>query len=459
MLNYIWLALIVLAMVLGAFGGTLDAITKGAFSAAEDAVMKIALPLVGVMAIWLGMMRLAEKAGLIQLLARLLRPLMTRLFPDVPAEHPAMGAMMLNMGANMLGLSNAATPLGLKAMSHLEKLNRLPGTASNAMCTFLAINTSSIQLLPVSAMTLLVVNGGKNPTAIVGSALLATTVSTIVGITAVKFLEKLPGYRLPVTPAAKPVAPAAKPVAGAEDIACEKPEASPPAHRWLMAAVYGLLAITVALFFVTLFPAFFQQWPPLAKMLPGILGKAVAERPEWLPLRFLNTLSLFAVPFLLAMLPLFAAAKQVKVYEEFVEGAKEGFQTALRIIPYLVGMLVAIRMFRDAGGIQIVTDALKPALKWLQLPAELVPLALMRPLSGSGSFAIITDLVKEFGPDSLIALTAATIYGSTETTFYVIAVYFGSVNVGRTRHAIPAGLLADAAGVFASVFICRAMFG
>ncbi|HEY5893581.1 MAG TPA: nucleoside recognition domain-containing protein [Chthoniobacterales bacterium] len=451
MLNYIWLALIVLAMVLGACGGTLDAVTKGAFTAAEDAVMKIALPLVGVMAIWLGMMRLAEKAGLIQRLARVLRPVMTRLFPDVPAEHPAMGAMVLNMGANILGLSNAATPLGLKAMSHLESLNRLPGTASNAMCTFLTINTSSIQLLPVTAITVLAVNHGTHPTAIVSSALLATMIATGVGIVAVKLLEKLPAYRLSAAP------PVDVPNT-VEQTENEKPEELPRMNGWWTAAIYGLLGITAALFLITLLPGFFGQWPFLVKALPGILGQKPPVTAEPFFLRFLNTLSLFAVPFMLAILPLYAAARGVKVYEEFVEGAKDGFQTALRIIPYLVGMLVAIKMFRDAGGVQMITDALKPVLGRIQYPPELLPLALMRSLSGSGSLAVFTDLVKEFGPDSLIALTAATIYGSSETTFYVIAVYFGSVNVHRTRHAIPAGLIADAAGVFASVFICRAMF-
>jgi len=197
MLNYIWLGLIVAAVLIGAINGSLESVSKEAFERVEFAVMKLALPLAGIMALWLGIMRLAEKAGLIQILASLLRPVMRRLFPDVPVQHPAMGSMLMNMAANILGLANAATPLGIRAMKDLETLNPRPGIATNAMCTFLAINTSSIQLIPATAVGVLAVNGSSNPSAIVGTAILATICSTIAGITAVKLLEKLPGYRLP----------------------------------------------------------------------------------------------------------------------------------------------------------------------------------------------------------------------------------------------------------------------
>jgi len=465
MLNYIWLGLVVAAVLIagfhnltGADSGTLKEMTDKGFEMAKTAVMDIALPLTGIMALWLGIMRLAEKAGLVQLLARAIRPVMKWLFPDVPAEHPAMGSMLMNMAANFLGLANAATPLGLRAMKDLETLNPRPGTATNAMCTFLAINTSSIQLLPITAVAILVVAGSAQPYAIIGTAILATTFSTLAGITAVKLLEKLPGYRLP------PVSEGEKAegrgqrseirdqrseARGQEsDVAAMKggPSAA-PLNGFSLAALALFFLFFVVLLVVISFPEVLHRPLPAAMQQQNSL------------VRSLNTLSLLAVPFLLSFFPLYAALRRVKVYEEFVEGAKEGFQVAVTIIPYLVAILVAVGMFRGAGGIDLITAALKPALDFVHFPSELVPICLMRPLSGSGTLGIFTELVKQFGPDSLIARTAGTIFGSTETTFYVIAVYFGAVNVKRTRHAVPAGLIADAVGVIASVAICRMVFG
>ena len=448
MLNYIWLGLVVAAVLIGVWNDTLEAVSKAAFERAEYAVMKLALPLAGVMALWLGVMRLAEKAGLIQVMARALRPVMRRLFPDVPTEHPAMGSMLMNMAANILGLSNAATPLGIRAMKDLETLNPRPGVASNAMCTFLAINTSSIQLIPATAVAVLFVANAVNPSAIVGTAILATICSTAAGITAVKVLEKLPGYRLLSGPNPSPgLATALPPSAGERDGVKGEPASIPALNRlaWLVLAVFG------GIFF----------WAFLRVGFPEVFGReASAELAKQNGfLRAVNAVSLLSIPFLLSFFPLYAALQRVKVYEEFVEGAKEGFQTAVMIIPYLVAILVAIGMFREAGGIKMVSDALKPALDAVGFPTELLPMCLVRPLSGSGTLGLFSDLVKEFGPDSLIARTAGTIFGSTETTFYVIAVYFGAVNVRRTRHAVPAGLIADAVGIVASVVICRMMFG
>lgn len=435
MLNYIWLGLIVAAVLIGAINGSLDAVSKEAFDRVEFAVMKLALPLAGIMALWLGVMRLAEKAGLIQILAQWLRPVMRWLFPDVPAQHPAMGSMLMNMAANILGLANAATPLGIRAMKDLETLNPRPGVATNAMCTFLAINTSSIQLIPATAVGILAVNGSSNPSAIVGTAILATMCSTIAGISAVKLLEKLPGYRLATV--AEPVA------AGVPPATTEK-------------ATLHVIGKFVLVLFMGVF-----AWAFLRVAFPGLFeaeaaADAVKENPF---IRSVNAVSLLSIPFLLSFFPLYAALRKVKVYEEFVEGAKEGFQVSVMIIPYLVAIFVAIGMFRAAGGIEMLTTALKPVLDLVGFPTDLLPMCLVRPLSGSGTLGLFTDLVKEFGPDSLIALTGATIFGSTETTFYVIAVYFGAVNVRRTRHAVPAGLIADAVGIIASVIICRMMFG
>jgi spore maturation protein SpmA len=449
MLNYIWLGLVVAAVLIGGYNGTLELVGKAAFERAEYAVMNLALPLAGVMALWLGVMRLAEKAGLIQILAGWLRPVLRWLFPDVPAGHPAMGSMVMNMAANILGLSNAATPLGIRAMKDLETLNPRPGVATNAMCTFLAINTSSIQLIPATAVGVLAVAGSKNPSAIIGTAILATMCSTAAGIAAVKFLEKLPGYRLP--PVTAEEGRAGSPLPAAESEKDGAHGVTPPT----VAPLNWLAKIALLLF-----GAFFV-WAFLRIGFPGIFGSEV-------PAQFANdngfvravkALSLLSIPFLLSFFPLYAALRRIKVYEEFVEGAKEGFQVSVMIIPYLVAILVAIGMFREAGGIKMLTDLLKPVLDFVHFPTEVLPMSLVRPLSGSGTLGLFGDLVKEHGPDSLLARMGGTIYGSTETTFYVIAVYFGAVNVRRTRHAVPAGLIADLVGIIASVFICRMMFG
>ena len=436
MLNYIWLALVLGAVVLGGATGELKEVTTAAFEACKTAVMTLALPLAGVMALWLGVMRLAEKSGLMHALAKLLRPLMTRIFPDVPAEHPAMGSMIMNMAANMLGLANAATPLGLRAMQDLEKLNPRPGTASNAMCTFLALNTSSVQLIPASAVAILAAAGSVQPTAIIGTALIATICSTAVGLIAVKSLEKLPFYKLP------PVTAADESAKGKED--ADQPDTltgrAPDPLGWgsrLLLAIFGV-------FFLYL------VWKTAGTGYDGDRG--------WFA-SYVEALSILAIPFLLSFFPLYAALRRVPVYEEFVEGAKEGFQVALRIIPFLVAILVAVGMFRGAGGIDMLSRALDPLLKIVGFPAELLPMALMRPLSGSGSLGIFSELVATYGPDSILARMAGTIMGSTETTFYVLAVYFGSVAIRRTRHAVPAGLLADVAGMIASIIVCRLVFG
>lgn len=438
MLNYIWLALILLAVALSAWTDRWKELTDGAFDGARTAVT-IALGLIGIMALWLGVMRLAEKAGLVQKIALALRPVMRRLFPEVPAEHPAMGGMLMNMAANMLGLGNAATPLGLRAMRDLESLNPHPGIATNAMCTFLAINTASVQLIPTTAIAILVAAGSTRPTAIVGTALLATLCAATTAIIAVKTLERWPWFAAGNLYVANKDERNLTEPAEASRILAE----SPPRPTLL-----GRIAtIALLIFFAVIFLRL--AWPPL-------FGKPLTDNTSGF-VRSVNALSLLAIPFLLSFFPIYAAARQVKVYEEFVEGAKEGFSVILRIIPFLVTILVAIGMFKGAGGIELLTKWLTPVLAPLHFPPDLLPLALMRPLSGSATLALLTEIVHRLGPDNIISLTAATIYGSTETTFYVAAVYFGSVGVKQTRHAIPAGLMADLVGVIASVGICRAV--
>lgn len=457
MLNCVWLAFLLIAVLVAGFTGRLPQLTNGAFEMASTAVMKIALPLVGLMAIWLGIMRLAERAGLVQLIARALRPVMRKLFPDVPGDHPAMASMVMNMAANMLGLGNAATPLGLRAMADLETLNPHPGVATNAMCTFLAINTASIQLVPTTAISLLSVAGSKNPTAIVVTSFLATCCAAVSGVLSAKFFQKLPIFR--VTPA-DVTGPRAgetmpSPVTTAVTLEADEIPALTRQGKYFL-ALFG--ACFVVMFFLVAFPDAVNAG--LARLSAGWSVPAVsAELTDKGPmLRSLFAISILAVPFLLSFFPLYAALRGVKVYEQFVEGAREAFGVAQRIIPFLVAMLVAIQMLKEAGVIDLMTHVLRPFLGAIHFPPDLLPMVLMRPLSGSATQGIFVELINRLGPDTLTSRTAATIYGSTETTFYVLAVYFGSVAIRKTRHAVLAGLTADTVAVIASVIICRLMF-
>ena len=450
MLNIIWLAMLVVAVVVAGFTGKLPDVTSGAFEGAEKAVMKVALPLLGVWAIWLGIMRLAERSGLVQVLAGALRPLMRWLFPEVPSDHPAVGAMVMNMAANMLGLGNAATPLGLRAMRLLETLNPRPGTATNAMCTFLALNTASIQLLPLTAIGILATQGAKGPTAIVITAFLATACAATAGVLAAKMLERLPMFRIEKLTATEAQTTRAE-TAPAETLDLEKIELA-PLTTGKRAAIALHFALFAAMFFLLLFPEWFALFgapPPPVEFA----GKSFA-------IRALMSVSLLAIPFLLSFFPLYATLRGVKVYEQFVEGAKEAWGTAQRTVPYLVAMLVAIGMLQKAGVIGLLTQALSPLLSAVGFPADLLPMVLMRPLSGSATNGLFVELVQRLHePDGFISRLAGTIYGSTETTFYVLAVYFGSVSVQRSRHAVAVGLIADTVAVIASVALCHAVFG
>lgn len=441
MLNYIWLGLLLFAVLAGGFQGKFKELVQGGVGGAELAIT-LSIGLIGIMSLWLGLMRLAEKAGLVQALAGLLQPILRRLFPEVPPQHPAMGSIVMNIAANMLGLNNAATPLGLRAMKDLESLNPHPGTATNAMCTFLAINTGSVQLVPMTAVGIMAASGAQNPSAIIGTAFLASMCSTTAGILTAKLLERSPFFR---------AADHASPGSESSEKRGSEPQATEPAvalpRHPLMVPVLALLAVCFLYFLVRLIvPTGTVAAEAAGAPGAGLFGRAV------------GALSILAVPFLVCFFPTYAALRRIPVYEEFVEGAREGFQVAVRIMPFLVAMLTAIGMFRSAGGVALITNTLRPVLDLVGFPAELLPMALMRPLSGSGSLAIFSDLVKQCGPDSLLARTAGTIFGGSETTFYVIAVYFGSVAIKRTRHAVAAGLAADLAGLVASIVICRLVF-
>ena len=454
MLNYIWLGLIGLAVLMGSLRGNIGDVGQAAIDGANLA-LKIAGVLVAITTLWLGLMRLAEKAGLVNRLGLALKPIMVWLFPEVPPNHPAMGAIIMNVAANILGLNNAATPLGLRAMNELESLNRRPGVATNAMCMLLAINTSSITLIPITVIGLLTLYHGKNPAAIIGTSLAATAIAHAFAIGTCKLLERSRWSRRQLEETAEAVPAQDGKVARAEAVTegqrveeeAGRADASlpwAPGSRWILAGVAGIFIAML-----------------LAMAFPHLIGQTLSpeEAAHSFPVRLIKALSLLAIPWLILFFPLYAALRRIPVYEEFVEGGKEGFQIILRIFPYIVGMLAAVGMFQVAGGMDLITWILSPVTTLLHFPPELVPLAVIRPFSGTASLALLAELVKNNGPDSLITLTAATFYGCSETTFYVIAVYFGSVGIRKTRHAIPAGLVADVVGPIASVVICRAMFG
>lgn len=393
-------------------------VTNSAIDYAKTAV-EIALGLIGIMALWLGVMKVAEEAGLIKIIANWLKPITKKLFPDVPSDHPAMGSMIMNISANMLGLGNAATPFGLKAMEELDKLNPNKGTATNSMVTFLAINTAGMTLIPATAIAVRAAAGSTEPAIIIGTSLFGAACATITGITAAKIAEKFPVIK--------------------NDFS-----------GWLKKNLKGFYFLLALILLVLIFS------------LTGA-GKIFSQLFGWVtPETFrdiINIVSIAAIPFLIFSFIGYGALKKVKVYEQFVEGAKEGFNIAVRIIPYLVGMLMAIGIFRAGGAMEWLILILRPFTDLIGMPAEALPMALMRPLSGSGSLGIMAEIISVHGPDSFIGILVSTFFGSTETTFYVLAVYFGAVNIRNTRHALPVGLLADAAGLLGALFIVKLLFG
>jgi len=447
-INIIWLAMVVIATVVASYTGKMDALTQASFSSAKDAVT-LAIGLIGPMALWLGVMKVAEAGGLMRIIARGVRPLMVRLFPDVPHDHPAMSAMIMNMAANALGLGNAATPMGIKAMQELEKLAPEKGTATNAMCLFLAINTSSVTLLPLGVITVRAAAGAASPASIFIPSLIATCCSTLVAISMAKFLAARETLPAPATiiPAAEPGGKIKKPhdlpldvrneeTEGGKIAENDKTELSPPG---LVGRIFiGLMIVAFA----------------------GGAGYqlSMASEPFAFSSASLNTLSAWLIPILLSGLLIFGYLRGVKVYEALTDGAKEGFTTTIRIIPFMVAIFVAIGMFRASGAMDMMIALLSPVTETFGMPAEALAMALMRPLSGSGAFGLMSEIVNQ-APNSFLADLVSVIQGSTETTFYVLAVYFGAVGIHRTRHALPAALCADAAGIGASVLICNLWFG
>lgn len=430
-MNWIFLGIVLIAFLAAAVGefmhvpvdgvsSPMEALSAGVFSSATGAV-ELAIGLVGAMTLFLGLLKVAEAGGLLLVIARVLRPLMTRLFPDVPPEHPAMGAMILNISATTLGLGNAATPFGIRAMQELDKLNTRPGTATNAMALFLAINTSGITLLPTTVIAMRAAAGSVDAAAILPTTLFATVCGTLAAIAAALYFQRL----FPVGPY------------DATAAALPRPWVEEPAS----AALPGE---------GTAYPL----WVSLLALV-GILAL--------IPLMLLwgDSISPWIIPGLMVGFLLFGTLRGVRIYEVFVEGAQDGFQVALRIIPYLVAILVAVGMLRASGALDVMVGMLGSVTSPLGLPPEALPMALLRPLSGSGAYGIMASVINDpaIGPDSYVGLLVSTLQGSSETTFYVLAVYFGAVRIQRMRHTLAAALSADLVAVIASVAICSYLFG
>lgn len=407
-LNYIWIAFFVIAFVVAVcktvFAGDLTVwsdIMSSSFTSAATA-FEISIGLTGVLALWLGLMKIGERGGVIGFFGRMISPLFCRLFPGVPKGHPAMGSIFMNVSANMLGLDNAATPLGLKAMQELQTLNKHRDTATDAMIMFLVVNASGLCFIPISIMMYRVQAGASNPTDVFLPIMLATFISTFVGILMLCVRQRI---RL----------------------------LDPVLLAWL--GGMGLFIAGVVYLFSTL-----DQ-------------ETVATYSG-----FIANVLLFSV------IMLFIAAglrRRVNMYDAFIEGAKEGFKTAVMIIPYLVAILVAIGMFRASGAMDVITDGMVAFFDWIGIDSEWVPAlptALMKPLSGSGSRGLMVDLMNTYGPDAFVSRVSAAIQGSTDTMFYVLAVYFGSVGVKRTRYAVPYALAADITGSIAGIFAAYLFF-
>lgn len=410
-LNYIWIGFFLVGFVAALaqwifLGDTeiFKRIIDGTFDAAKMGVMDIALPLAGVMTLWLGIMNIGEKAGAVGWLANIISPFFSRIFPEVPKDHPATGHMVMNFSANLLGLDNAATPFGLKAMESLQTLNPNKDTASNAQIMFLVLHTSGLTLIPLAIMAQRAILGAKDPSDIFIPCMIATYVATVAGIIAVSIRQRI---------------------------------------NLLNGVVLGWLGGMTAAIATLIW--YFTQY----------LTKPEIETVS----KVASNLILFSI---IVVFIVGAMIRRVNVYEAFIEGAKGGIQTSLTIIPYLVGMLVAISVIRNAGVLGFVVQGLEWLIRMAGLDTAFtpaLPTALMKPLSGSGSRALMIDAMKTYGVDSFVGRLACIFQGSADTTFYIVALYFGSVGVRKTRYAISCGLIADFAGIIAAISVAYVFFG
>ena len=408
-LNYIWIAFFVVAFVIALFRLVVMGDTEGfpeimnSTFASSKTAFEISLGLTGVLSLWLGIMKIGERGGVVNALARVLSPVFTRLFPDIPKGHPVTGSIFMNIAANMLGLDNAATPLGLKAMEQMQTLNTRKDTATNPMIMFLVLNTSGLTIIPVSIMVYRAQMGAAQPTDIFIPILLATFFSTLTGIIVTSLYQRI------------------------------------NLLNRVMLLTLGGLCVAVA--------AVMWGFGRLDKEQMNIVSTSVAN----------ILLFTIIITFILA-----GVRKKVNVYDAFIEGAKDGFSTAVRIIPYLVAILVGIGVFRASGAMDMLIGGIKWVVEACGGNTDFVgalPTALMKPLSGSGARGMMVDAMTTYGADSFVGRLSCIFQGSTDTTFYILAVYFGSVGVRYTRHAVACGLLADLAGVIAAIAICYMFFG
>ncbi len=438
MLNAIWLILAAGAIVWGSLSNTLPAVTAAIFDSAESAV-QLVIGLVGVMVFFLGLMRIAFDAGLRDAIARGLEPITRRLFPEIPADHPAMSAMIMNMASNVVGLGNAATPFGLKAMSELARLNRHSGSASDAMVLFLAINSSAITLLPpLGTIAVRAAANSADPWAIWMPTLFATTCSTLVAVLTYYALSNLRAFRH-------------RPELAGSEIAALREEPEPPLPApptpvetpgWTRLLRRSLVLGCLAAFGVGL--------------VRDYGGVAVAEGTQF---AIRHILQVWTLPALLLGIFMLGLGRGVRPYDAMIEGGREALDVATRIVPYLVAILVAVAMFRASGALGFFVGLIDPLTSVIGVPAEVLPMALMRPLSGSGAFGLMSEILTVYGPDSFIGLLTSTLMGSTETTFYVLAIYLGAAGVVDGRHALFACLAGDLAGFLGAVAACHVFFG
>jgi spore maturation protein SpmA/spore maturation protein SpmB len=443
MLNAIWLFLALSALVWASVLGDPKAVADALFDSARSAV-QLVIGLVGVMVFFLGLMRIAFDAGLRDAIARGLTPITRRLFPEIPADHPAMGAMIMNMASNVLGMGNAATPFGLKAMSELAKLNRHSGSASNAMVLFLAINSSAITLLPpLGTIGVRAAADSVDPWAIWMPTLFATACSTTAAVVAYFTLGRLPifAHRPELQSAGGPAPPS-----DFEEAEQESPDEAPPIvdeiFGWRRRARQGIVLATLALFGFGVGREF------LSTASSGGIGLAFRE-----------LLQIWTLPALLLGILLLGLGRGVRAYDAMIAGGREALDVAVRIVPYLVAILVAVAMFRASGALGFVVGLIDPWTGLLGVPAEVLPMALLRPLSASGAFGVMSEILTAHGPDSFIGMLTSTLMGSTETTFYVLAVYLGAAGVVDGRHALFACLAGDFAGFLGAVAACHYFFG
>jgi spore maturation protein SpmA len=440
MLNAIWLGLVLVSVVYAAFNGTMPAVTEAAFKSAENAISDV-IKLTGFMIFMLGVMRVASDGGLLAVIARALAPVLRRLFPEVPPDHPAMGAIVMNMAANMLGLGNAATPFGLKAMAELNRLNPYPGVATDAMVLFLVVNATAIHIMPpTGTMAVRAAEGSASPAAIWVPTLIATACAMTVGVLTVFVLRGRERYAVrPLAgAAATPVSDAPFPLVDTPAEVTPVPATSPA--RSALAIGVGL-ALLVAIAWQIATP-----WPGVPFPARTRLDVAKEIANQWL------------IALLIVALLLVGLRGGVRIYDSMVAGAREGLDVVVRIAPYLVVILVAVGMFRASGALALIIGALDPVTSAIGFPAEALPMAILRPLSGSGAFAVMAEILHTYGPDSFVGMVASTLQGSTETTFYVLTVYFGSVGIREMRHVIPACLLGDLAGFAGATAACHLFF-